>query len=351
MGKVLLFSDLHIHPHKRKNERLEDCLKALEWVFEVALKNNIKDIIFGGDLFQNREKIEIYTYQRTFETLKKCLTKDVNLYLLLGNHDLWFNDKTDVSSVYPLSALSGVRVISKPERLLISDSYWDFIPFTHDPIKTLEELKDMEGKQEYAMGHIAVDGAVLHGSQYSDVAIEHDGDMVTISPKLFKGYKHTFLGHYHAEQRVSKTVEYIGSPLQLSFGEAFQEKHIIIFDGKTGEKEYVKNTFSPVHLIIPIEEKDKYSLEGNFVQLKVDNLGSTDLLSMKKDILNSANIGSLEIKQSKKKIEENVIQDARSILYKGEIMLSKFIEENGNKDLDKDVLLEIGKLICQKEMK
>ncbi|RTK95644.1 MAG: hypothetical protein EKK64_06195 [Neisseriaceae bacterium] len=351
MGKVLLFSDLHIHPHKRKNERLEDCLKALEWVFEEAVKNGVKTVIFGGDLFHDRQKIEVYTYQRTFETLKKCLTKDINLYLLLGNHDLWFNDKTDVSSVYPLSSLPGVRVISKPERLMLEDSYWDFIPFTHDPINTLEELKKLQGKQEYAIGHIAVDGAVLHGSQYSDVAIEHDGDMVTISPKLFKDYKHTFLGHYHAEQRVTNKVEYIGSPLQLSFGEAFQEKHIILFDGETGEKKYIKNTFSPVHLIIPIEDKDKYSLEGNFVQIKVENLGSTDLLSMKKDILNNNNIGSLEIKQSKKKIDENVIQDARSILYKGEIMLSKFIEENPSQGLDKDILLEIGKQICQKEPK
>ena len=147
MSEILLFSDLHIHPHKRSNERLEDCLKALDWVFEIAEKRGITNILFGGDLFHDRQKIEVYTYQRTFETLQKRLKdKNFQLYLLLGNHDLWFNDKTTVSSTTPLSALPGVRIISQPERLNIEGSNWDFIPFTLNPILALEELKKQPGK-------------------------------------------------------------------------------------------------------------------------------------------------------------------------------------------------------------
>lgn len=350
MSKVLLFSDLHVHPHKRRQERLEDCLKALDWVFDVADQEDIQSILFGGDLFHDRQRIEVFTYQRTFETLIKRLSSNkYKLYLLLGNHDIWYNDDTSISSVIPLSSLPGVKIISKPERLKIEGSYWDFIPFTHNPIVTLEELKAMPGNPEYALGHIAVDGAILHGSQQADVAIEHDGDMVTISPSLFDHYKHTFLGHYHAEQRVSNKVEYIGSPLQLSFGEAFQQKHIIAFDGKTGDRNYIENKFSPKHLIIGMSEREKYDLEGNFVQIRVDDIGATDLLSMKKEILEQKHPGSLEIKQHKKKIDDTVIQNAKAILYKGDEMLSKYIDEIGTKDLDRDELLRIGKLICQKE--
>lgn len=349
MSEVLLASDLHVHCHKRKNERLEDCLKALDWIFDVAEYRGIENILFGGDLFHDRQKIEVYTYQRTFETLEKRLRNNkFKLYLLLGNHDLWFNDNTSISSVIPLSALPGIRVISTPERINIAGSNWDFIPFTHNPVITLQELQKKPGKPEYALGHIAVDGAILHGTQQSDVAIEHDGDMVTIGTSLFDHYKHTFLGHYHAEQRVTKKVEYIGSPLQLSFGEAFQKKHIIAFDGESGEKEYVENTFSPKHLIIGIKDRDKYDLSGNFVQIKVDDIGATDLVAMKKEILDQNKLGSLEIKQQKKKIEDHTIQDARAILYKGDEMLSKYVSEVGVNDLDKDILLRIGKRICQK---
>lgn len=345
--EVLIFSDLHCHCHKRRNERLEDCLKVLDWVFDIAEKRNIENILFGGDLFHDRQKIEVYTYQRTFETLEKRLRGNkFKLYLLLGNHDLWYNDNTSISSVVPLSALPGVQIISTPERINIAGHNWDFIPFTLNPVATLEELKKKPGKPEFALGHISIDGAVLHGTQYSDVAVEHDGDMISISVSLFDHYKQTFLGHYHAEQRVNNKVEYVGSPLQLSFGEAFQEKHIIAFDGVN--KTYIENTFSPKHLVITPDEKDKYDLSGNFVRIKVEDIGATDLISMRKELLEGSELGSLEIKQQKKKIEEHVIQDAKAILYKGDEMLGKYLDEVGTNGLDREILLKLGKQICQK---
>jgi len=346
---VLLFSDLHLHPHKRSNDRLEHCLQALEWVFQTAKQKQIKSILFGGDLFHDRQKIEVYTYQKAFEVFKKwCTNGDFTLYLLLGNHDLWYNDRTSVSSVIPLSALKDVVIISEPCRLNIEGCTWDFIPYTHNPIATIEQLKQLDGKPEYALGHIALDGAILHGTQTADVAIEHDGDMIPVSSAIFNDYKHTFLGHYHAEQQVTQKVEYIGSPLQLSFGEAFQTKHIICFNGKTGEKEYIENNFSPKHLVINIEEREKYDLNGNYVQFKVSNVGATDLISMKKEILAGSNLASLEIKQQKKVIAEHVIQDAKAILYKGDEMLQKYADQVGHEGLDLQKLIEIGKKICQK---
>lgn len=349
MNEVLIFSDIHIHPHKRRVERLEDCLKALDWVFDVAEERGISRILFGGDLFHDRQKIEVYTYQRTFETLERRLRGErFNLYLLLGNHDLWFNDNTSISSVVPLSALPGVHIMSKPTRTTIGGCTWDFIPFTHNPVATLEELKKKPGSPQYALGHISLDGAILHGSTYSDVAIEHDGDMVTISASLFDHYQHVFLGHYHAEQRVGLRCEYVGSPLELNFGEAFQKKHLIIFDGVTGKKEYIENTFSPKHLIISPKDRDKYDLTNNFVQIRVDDIGATDWVSMRKEILETAKLGSLEIKRSKKRMEEHVIQDAKAILYKGDEMLAKYVDEVGCNDLDRDELLRIGRLITQK---
>ena len=349
MSKVLLFSDIHLHPHKRSNQRLEDCLSALRWTFETAIERNIKSVLFGGDLFHDRQKIEIYTYQKAFEIFAEYAKKNkFHIYLLLGNHDLWFNDKTCISSVMPLSVLPNVTVIAEPSRIEIEGHNWDFIPFTHNPIETLESFKSLHSMTEYSLGHIALDGAILHGSQHSDVAIEHDGDMVSISASLFDGYKYTFLGHYHAEQKVNKKVEYIGSPLQLSFGEAFQKKHIIIFDGDKCELEYVENNFSPKHLVINYSEKDKYQLEGNYVQIKVDDIGATDLINVKKEILENSSLASLEIKQTKKIIDEHIIHDAKAILYKGNEMLAKYADQVGHEGLDRKKLLDIGQKICVK---
>ena len=68
-------------------------------------------------------------------------------------------------------------------------------------------------------------GAVLNsGGQLSDVIVEHDGEMITVSKDLISSYKYAFFGHYHKAQVLSDNAEYIGSPLELSFGEAEEEK-------------------------------------------------------------------------------------------------------------------------------
>jgi DNA repair exonuclease SbcCD nuclease subunit len=356
MSKTLIFSDVHVHPHKRKTDRLEDCLKSLEWVFETAKKHNIRDIVFGGDLFHDRQRIEVFTYHRTFETLEKYLDGYFKLYLLLGNHDLWFNQATTITSVKPFSAMPGVQIIDKPSRLSIAGANWDFIPFTHDPIAAIKELNALEGEAKIAVGHIALDGAILHGTHHADVSVEHDGDMVVVGEQIFADYNRVFLGHYHIAQHINDRIEYVGSPLQLSFGEAYQDKHIIIYDPETDSREYVKNTFSPKHYVITPDEVTKYDLERCFVRVIVDDLSTTDIVEVKNQIMNVAHPGTLEITQKKKKVDDNLVKDAKVVLTHGDDMLNRWLElrgvEFGKKDqtkqnLDKDKLLNIARKICQ----
>jgi DNA repair exonuclease SbcCD nuclease subunit len=59
MAKFLLFSDIHVHPHKQKTERLHDCLKALNWCFEVAEENSVNAILFGGDLLHQCPQCDV----------------------------------------------------------------------------------------------------------------------------------------------------------------------------------------------------------------------------------------------------------------------------------------------------
>ena len=92
----------------------------------------------------------------------------------------------------------------------------------------------------------------------------------------------------------------------------------------------------------------KLKLDGDFVRLVVDDIGATDLIQMRKELSENNNFGSLEIKQQKKKLEEHVIQDAKAILYKEDEMLARYVDEVGTDGLDRDLLLQIGKQICEK---
>lgn len=366
VSKTLVFADAHIHPHKKRYERLNDCLAALTWVFETADKRDIKTILFCGDLFHDRQKIDVYTYQKTFEVFQKYMPGK-QFYLLLGNHDMHSREKWDITSAAPLSVIEGVTVVDRPCVLDVDGYEVGFLPYTHDPEEDLKKIK-IKSKFKLLLGHVAVDGAMwnlIHGTT-ADVAIEHDGDMKKVTPDIFDEYDQVFLGHYHAEQRLTKTVEYVGSPLQLNFGEAEQKKHIIEYDLKTHKKQYIENTFSPIHLVLT--EKDdilSFDLENNFVRIMSNDIASSDIIELRNDIAQK-HTASLEIKQIPRKVDHDasMVKGAKSILSTGDQMLSTFMDSLSDADiakiafgknvtplptLDRNKLLDVGKLCLMKE--
>lgn len=359
--EILIFSDVHIHPHKKSAERLGHCIDALDWAFRTALDRKIKNIVFLGDLFHDRQRIDVLTYQRTFEVFELHLIKnDLNVVLLLGNHDLWHYQKLDISSVNPLRSLPGIRVVNSPSVEMLSEGkenfFFGMLPYTHNPIEDLKIInsewnsKAPSDQTKVLGGHVSVDGAVwnVRYNTMSDVTIEHDGDMIRVGPDIFNDWDRVFLGHYHAAQKLNDNVEYVGSPLQLSFGEAFQEKHVIIYNTNDESVEYVKNVFSPKHFIIKEDEISDHELEGHFVRLEVEDIAERHLSDVRLKLMEESKVSTLEIKQSQRK-DEHVIKDAKAILYKEEEMLEKYVDQANTEGLDKDVLIKIGSEICHKE--
>lgn len=357
--KILIFSDLHIHPHKKSSERLHDCLKALDWVFITAKRNNINNVVFLGDLFHDRQKIDVLAYQRAFEILERHMASgDFRLTLLLGNHDLWHYERLDVSSVNPLRTIPGVRVVDSPSVVEISDGtedfYMGFLPYTHSPVEDLKSVEkawrsSVKGENRRVLGgHIAVDGALwnVRHNTFSDVVVEHEGDMVKVGPEIFKGWDRVFLGHYHAAQKLNDRVEYVGSPLQLSFGEAEQKKHIVVYDTLEDSSVYIENDFSPRHLIINESQVGDEGLKGNFVRLEVENIAGNELHRIREALVNDLGVSTLEIKQ-RSKSEAHVVEDAKSILSNEDEMIERYVEQVAPEGLDRETLIKIGTEICK----
>lgn len=339
MAKALIFSDLHIHAHKDRVDRLQDCIDVLNWIFEEAKKNDCKYIFFLGDLFHERARIDVKNYIKTFETFMTHMLHDAadrEMYLLVGNHDMYHKERWDINSIKPLTAIPKVHIIDRPQRTIIDGKSIDWMPHTENPVKELKDLKSHNpDKGDILFGHLSVNGALLNlcfGTK-ADVVVEHDNEMIPVDVTVFDDWKHTFLGHYHGAQKLNEKVEYVGSPLQLTFGEAFQEKHIIILDLQTLEKKYIKNDFSPKHLIVSPKDiaDENYSLDGNFVRISVDKMSSKDIIDLKREVAKNHKVLSLDTKHNDKKICEDqvVIQNAKAIMMNIEEMIEKYVEQRG----------------------
>ena len=354
MSKALLVSDLHIHAHKQKTDRLYDCLKVLDWCFKTAIENKCDYVLFLGDLFHERAKIDVLNYLKTFEIFMKYADQPIEIYLLVGNHDMYHKESWDVNSIKPLTALKNVHIIEKPTTLNIDGRNIDFLPYIENPIESLRELKKGRDKEDLTLllGHMAVHGAklnTLYGTT-ADVVVEYDTGMVCVNPSIFDDWQMTILGHYHGAQHLNEKVEYLGSPLQLSFGEAFEEKHIAIIDLKTLKKKYIVNEFSPKHFILGKELLNNYNLENCFVRVVIDDLPAKELMELKTDLLDNKKVASFDFKKKEKKEEDQIdVEKARSILFNQDEMLEKWIDASPlPSNLDKQKLLEIGKNIISK---
>lgn len=357
--KWLITADVHVYQHKKSSERLQDCLDALNWIFQTAVQKNVSCVIFAGDLFYDRFKIDVPTYQKTFEIFKNYTDKyEFQILLLMGNHDMFMHKKWDISSMIPLSGIPSVNVINKPCVSHIDDIPVAFLPYTEDPISDLKKIEEkaklLSRPPEVLFGHVALDNAVLNPlyATKSEVQLENDGDMIKVGSSIFQNWKQVFLGHYHAAQTIDGNVEYVGSPLQLNFGEAFQPKHVIIYHPESDIKEYVENEFSPKHFIIKPEEKNKYNLTGNFVKLITERLDTQGFASARKEFMEDFGAKTFEVKNTDNTEsivdDEVVVEHAIAILDNEYSIFSRFVEEcekNGNLGgLKKGKLLNL----CQK---
>lgn len=355
MTKALICSDLHVHSHKESVDRLQHCLDTLRWIFDTAESQGCDYIFFLGDLFHEKSKIDVLNYLSTFEIfMEHFLAKKspMQAYLLIGNHDMYHKERWDVNSVKPLSALTNVHIVDRHCTLNIGGHDIDFCPHSHNPIQLLSSLKG--SKSRLLFGHLSVHGAILNKlyGTTADVIVEYDTEMVPVSVDLFDDWDMTILGHYHAAQQINDKVEYIGSPLQLSFGEAFQEKHVMVLDLETLDKTYVVNDFSPRHYIIPSSDEDKYDLNGHFVRVLVDNMGAKDLLETRNRITTKYNVASFDFKENDKKSEQDIemVEEAKILTDNHEDTMKSFVKHAvlPPEITDRVLLLKEGLEICQR---
>ena len=365
MSKALIFADMHIHAHKGSIDRLSDCLKALNWVFNTAHERHIKHIFFLGDLFHEQGKIDVLNYLRTFEVfMQHMLTdaRDIDVHLLVGNHDMYHKQQWDVNSIKPLTAIPRVRIIDKPTTETIDGRVIDWMPHIENPIKSLEDLKAGRKNMSLLLGHLAVSGAALntyYGTK-SDVIVEYDNEMRYVDESVFGDWDLTLLGHYHGSQKLAGgKVEYVGTPLQISFGEAFQQKHVIILNLETMEKEYVVNDFSPKHFLVSPDdiENEAYDLNGQFVRVIAEDLSAKGIVDLKHKVKTQYQVASFDFKSKDKKVEDeqNIVEEARQILMQEGEMLDLWIQESQKANqipasiTDLGHLLDIGKDICSEK--
>lgn len=221
--KSIIFSDIQYYHNPSKSQVLSDGsytwldeqLRITETIFKYAIDNHISNIIFCGDFFEEKNKINVQTFNKVWSLYAKYRGMFSNFILNTGNHD-FYNTNRD-SSILPFASL-GIQIVVKPCDFAIDGDIVRVIPYGMASDLSLARY----GNFKYLVTHENIEGLSFGGSEtIRERAIPRD---------TLKEWGLVFNGHIHKPQNIDNIVN-VGSPMIQDWGEEGDVKRFLHVDG------------------------------------------------------------------------------------------------------------------------
>lgn len=286
IGKTLVFADFHLGLKQGSKSRLKICVDVIKKIIQTIKDNNIQQCIFCGDWHHVRNSTENNVLNVSYR-LMQALQKNCKVYCILGNHDLYLKNSTDISSLIIFKDLPNVKIIDKPEEISINGNKSILVPW-------LGDLSGF-GKNTFDMmfGHFDVSAKYLMKSYMQEHktktavttsvatmidksldsaanSAENPGDFVGDFVDVLKDDGICFSGHIHGRKEfISKGRKFIivGDPYQQNLGEISNNCGYYIID-ENNQHEFYEITGVPVHINLKMSEivKDISKFDFNIVK-------------------------------------------------------------------------------------
>lgn len=199
-------------------ERLHSIKNALYEVGDYCYQNDIKIIIIGGDVYHNKSIIYAIAQDLMLDFFEHY--KDLEFWVLDGNHDLSGKGANVVSALRPIVKCPNVEWVTQTP---VGNDDFICIPYSHDVVNQVKN-----NKRKILISHFGLSEGVLNSgmSIVSDIGIKD----------LMGKYELVLLGHYHKPQEIIRddiSIYYVGSLIQLDWGEKGEEKRFLVVDTDT----------------------------------------------------------------------------------------------------------------------
>jgi DNA repair exonuclease SbcCD nuclease subunit len=337
--RVAIVSDIHFGVNKNSELFLNSTIRFFTEEFVPYLKaEGIDTILILGDVFDNRNNIHVKINDEVYNLFINVLN-EFKIYILIGNHDIYYKTSNDVHSLKLLNHLENVTVVDKICNIELFGVNTMFCPwvFDYEDPNLIEMLENPNA--DVLFGHFDIVGFALNSTRVS---------MEGLNSEIFSGFKKVFSGHYHtpSSKKLGKTeIVYIGSPYQMTRNDKNETKGFIVLNLETLRYKRVANTVSTkfieveypeipepevvagniVDALITINKKD---LTGNIIDKYVEKLEKMNPAEKINVVLNVINDHLSDFETVKNKITS--VKD----------LIELYI--NNDKEIDdKDQLLKI----------
>ena len=110
--KVACFTDIHFGRRNNSRSHNQDCENFVNWFCETAKANGCETAIFLGDWHDHRASVNVSTLNYTVSNLETLSRNFEKVYLISGNHDLYYREKREINSLPFARNISNITIVN-----------------------------------------------------------------------------------------------------------------------------------------------------------------------------------------------------------------------------------------------
>ena len=234
--KVAIITDQHFGARKSSKFFHDYFKKFYDNVFFPYLKENkITTIVNMGDTFDNRRNIDISSLEwakvNYFDPLREM---GITIHTVIGNHDIYYKNTNDVSSVsLLLKEYDNVIIYPETQEIKLGRLKILLVPWINQENEKISIDAIKKSKAKIVMGHLE-----LNGFQATRGHMMEDG----MDINHFNKFEKVYSGHYHTRSTNGK-IYYLGNPYEMFWNDVKDDRGFHIFDTETLEHTPVNNPY------------------------------------------------------------------------------------------------------------
>tara|TARA_Y100000385_G_C13093756_1_gene640125 strand:- start:834 stop:1841 length:1008 start_codon:yes stop_codon:yes gene_type:complete len=327
--KAAVFTDIHFGLKSNSRTHNSDCEEFIDWFIVNAKEKGCETCIFCGDWHHNRNSLNLTTMDATIRSMEKLGKAFDKVLMFVGNHDLYYKDKRDVSSTEFARHIPGITVVDK---ILVEDDV-ALVPWlVGDEWKKVGKIK-----AKYLFGHFELPSfymnAMVQMPDHGDLKAEH-----------FVNQEYVFSGHFHKRQKQGK-VHYIGNAFPHNYADAWDDDRGMMVLEHGGEPEYINWEACPKYRTIKlsklIDDTDKLIKDKMYLRVTLDlPISYEEANFIKETYISNYGVRELTLIPQKQMEEISTDLDIAQFESVDQIVASE-IAELDTANYDKNTLLQI----------
>lgn len=247
--KAAFCCDLHF---SKDEIRILEGLNFLDYLDDYCQKNNIPNIVIGGDIFHTSNSIKNQAFLPVFMKFLD-MSKRYHIFTIPGNHDIMNNDNDCLIETF--SSFS--TFIKKSETINIDGIDCDFLAYT-------ENIGDIPNNSRILFGHLEVEGYYFNAKKKVEQS--------SFTEDLFENYELVLSGHLHKSQ-IGKNLVFVGSPYETRKDEMGKKNYFAVVSAENDKPvtyELVQYEEAPKYMEIDVEQfNENLDFHNKMITIKI----------------------------------------------------------------------------------